>query len=218
MDLQTIRSRVRELINVPSGSDLITDGEILAWANMWQRDMAAYLEWPIIAAKATSVTGQRTYTLPSDFMQLQEVHFKVDGGDYKRLPVIPQKELVNWFGKEWLSDANGAPQVAYFADNAVIGFHYVPNSANNGTDFIQIFYIGIPTAMSADTDTPDLHESLHDVSVYFISSLAFLKMKMHDQHNNMLKVYLEKRAQLKNPVTKFARELRGWRWGEDPNA
>ena len=216
MDLSTLRTRTREILNVKdTASDLITESELNAWANMWQRDLAAYLEWPMLSATATSVLGQRTYTLPSDFMQLREVHFKVDGGDFKRLPVITQNELVNWFGKEWFSDANGVPQVAYFADNAVLGFHYVPNSANAGTDYIRVFYIGIPTAMSADTDTPDLHESVHDIAPYFMAAMGFLKMKMHDQHNNMLKVYLEKRIQLKNSVTKVARELRGWRWGID---
>ena len=97
MDLSTLRTRTREILNVKdTASDLITESELNAWANMWQRDLAAYLEWPMLSATATSVLGQRTYTLPSDFMQLREVHFKVDGGDFKRLPVITQNELVNW--------------------------------------------------------------------------------------------------------------------------
>lgn len=213
MDLQTIRNESRRLLNVPAGSNLIPDAELTSWANFWMRDLCAYLEWPMISGVATTVSGQRTYTLPSDFLKLQEVHFKQDGGDFKRLPIVTRNDLATLQGKGWFSDANGKPVRVYMADNAVLGLHPPPDATNAGSGYLRIFYIGVPTAMSSDADEPDIHVSFHDTAPIFVAAFGFLKLKNQDAHNNLMRLYFVRRDQLRLPITKMADELKGFRWG-----
>lgn len=212
MTLSTIMTEARRLLNVVNDTNVITNAELTSWANFWMRDICAFLEWPMQGTVATSVTGQRTYTLDTDFMKLQEVHFKKGGGDFARLPIITRNDLTSIFGKGWYSQANGQPSHAYMADNAVLGLHPPPDASNAGAAYIRLFYIAVPTAMSADADEPDIHVSYHDTAPLFVAAFGFAKLKNMEAHNNLMKLYWERRQQLRTPVTKMADELAGWRW------
>lgn len=213
MTLLGIRTATRRILNITDvNSNLITTAELTEWTNMWLRDIAAWLEYPKIEATANSVEGQANYNLPTDFMLLEEAFINVNGTDETPLDEVSQRDLRTRFGPTWREDANGQPKAIYFVDNAVFGIHPPPNAANSGANFIRIFYIAIPTALVQPSDTPDLHETMHDTAPFFVAGMASLKLKKMKDHDRFKFTYLRKRKELKNPVMKLAKGLKGWRW------
>lgn len=214
MQLSTIRAESRRLLNIQdTGSALITTAGLTAWANIWQRDLAAFLEYPKTSEDITTVEGIRTYSLASDFMLIENVYFNVGGVSFKLLTPVDRRDLPTIFGPGWLSSANGEPRVVYMNDSTVIGLHPVPDAISAGTDYIKSFYIAVPAAMSADDDVPDLPESLHDTAPFFVAAMASIKLKQLGRYDKLISEYRRKRVVLRSATTSKMKGLRGFRWG-----
>ena len=206
-------TRTREIIGITdTSSSLITDTEILAWLNISHRDLCARLEWDKSEWTGLPVTGQRTYTLPSDMMLLEALYWNINGSVITELEVIPMDHLKNRFGTGWRSDADGVPQVGYWADALVLGVHPFPNAANVGTEYIRLLGVPYPTAL-ASTDTPVVPTIYHDVMPYLAASIAWTKLRNIAESEKTEQTYDKMFLKSRYPATRKANSLRQIRWG-----
>lgn len=209
----TLITRTRELINITdTSSPLISNTEITAFINVWHRDISARLEWDKKEWTATSVTGQRTYDLPSTMMLLEALYWTINGKDVTELDIISEDSLKYYFGRAWRSNANGVPKVGYWADALVLGVHPFPDSNNAGTNYIRLLGVPYPDDLIS-TSTPVVPTVFHDTSAFFAASICFEKLGEQDKASRMMNIYEIMLKKLRPPATRKANDLRRIRWG-----
>ncbi len=100
----------------------------------------------IESTSVTLVAGQAEYTLPTDFLVM--IMARANG---IKLNPTTKYELSFQAGQDWTTLPNGQPSTIYMDEqNGKFGVVPAPDGTNAALPFT-LDYIGIPTAMSADT-------------------------------------------------------------------
>lgn len=200
LTLSDIRTQARRLFNETNASNShCSDSELNSWANIWQRDIGALSDFPRKESTIDTTVNVDTYTLPSDFRYIMEVHYNqtLAGGEIK-LEQVSQLDLERIYGREWRQDSSTDPAHYFFYDFDTLGIHPPPNAANAGTGKLRIFYVASPTDMSSDSDSPDVSLAYHDTAQYFVAANCFIKMGNDSLGEKMLALYDRMRLMYKS--------------------
>ena len=200
LTLQDIRTQARRIFNETNASNShCSETELNSWANIWQRDIGALSDFPRKESTISTTVDVDTYTLPTDFRYIMEVHYNqsLAGGEIK-LEQVSQLDLERIYGREWRQDTSTDPAHFFFYDFNKIGVHPAPNAANAGAAKLRLFYVASPTDMTADGDSPDVALAYHDTAQYFVAAHCFVKMGNDGMAEKMLALYDRMRLMYKS--------------------
>lgn len=205
--LSTLRTKTRKLIREETAANShFTDSEIDSNINQAVEFIASELQWPTQISTATTIEGQALYSLPDDFIALVEIYL-----DNKPLPIYDRSDLVS-IAPGWQEAASSTPRLAYRADSRTFGLWPAPDAAS-ASDTIQIQYINIPAALSADADVPDLHSGFQLCIPFYAAFLCELSMGNDKKADVNFKLYDLHKKRLVTKVDKFADADRRFKWG-----
>lgn len=131
--------------------------QIPDFINLAQQRMTRQLRTrPMLnVATTTPAAGDSTVQLPSDFLEMRELHFQGNP------PVTLQYQSPDKFFRNMVSEQSGLPlYYTILADE--IQFAPVPN----GTDVLQMLYYSKPTFISPTTSTNLYLENYYDALLY----------------------------------------------------
>lgn len=137
---------------------------ISTWLNEGQRQIARILNLPTQEANQTLalVANQNAYSLPTTFQRLLYV---VDDTNDHVLEVIPEREYESLDHTQ-----RGTPRYAFIQNGVNIVLYPAPDVT---TTVIRVHYIGLPTAMSANTDLSGLNADYDFVLKAFALAEAY---------------------------------------------
>ena len=212
-----IRVQGRALVSeVDANNSQISDAEFNTFIDMWQRNLAALVEWPRAEATSSTVLGQSTYGTPTDLLSFIKIFLTDENSKEYELKPTTIQELNVLYGDRWKSEDNGQPKHYFLSDSDVFGIIPPPNSTF-ATKTLRLLYVIVPAALTADGDTPDLPTVYHDTGQYFAAAHALYKIGKIHEGDNMLRKYFEIVKLLRTQVTKQSQELTAWRWEMAPD-
>lgn len=141
-----------------------TEADVGARVNLAQKELqkrliSANSQYFSICVKTNTVVNQKTYSLPSDFLQIIRLEKVLSGtADLQNtsqiLPITPNQVNMNPYG-----NVSGSPSAYYFQNRTVI---LVPTP--NTVQEIHLHYSYIVTDMSLDADEPDANipDDMHE--------------------------------------------------------
>ncbi len=153
------RTRIRALIRKRLGettASFWTDAELNDWINDSMNDVA-YETKCIKANGKIDTTAASTYTVSSSFsnyIAVNEVYIYQDGDTWVKLKKTTRERL-DRESTGWKSAESSVPQQYYWTlDEDIIGLYPKPNSDNQGTEYLEVYYSNNSTDMSSDSETP----------------------------------------------------------------
>jgi len=176
MNLRQIRSLVSR--NTKADTMNMPDGSINLMINLAQKEVVRQTLCLRKTATITTVAAQEQYDLPSDFHKSTKV--KV-GSNF---PTFQTEEYIR--GLYTTDAATGTPYY-YFIDREAgkYGFYPIPSGVETGI----FMYRALPTVLSGDTDTPDIHEAYHDLLVMGASYRVAEQMNNIELHNHYFALF-----------------------------
>ena len=171
MNLSDIRTLTRDLLD-ESGTTRFADADLLRWINRGYHRIVRYSELLEQTKYFTAVVGQRTYSLPTDYMSAGWVSlsFLDDDGEEVEL------DFLNFFQmRRYLSDNDNADPEWWSIFDGQLWVH--PRFDQARTVYFR--YKRKPTALSADTDSPEIDEALHEALAYWAAYIGCKKDKNH---------------------------------------
>ena len=134
----------------------------------WTRALNRGYRWicrnaQLIAGKwtLTSVNGTREYALTGrspSIAGLNMALFKQAGTTWRPLIRLPSEQLAPIVSQ--FHDTTGTP-THYWTRSDQLGLYPIPDSTNAGA-YLELWGWAYPTALSGDSDTPAIEESLHE--------------------------------------------------------
>jgi len=144
LDLQTLKKEVRNRLVEPN-EGFFSDEEITRWINLAQIDIVRKTGSLKAVLTGDSLASVKEYSLPSDFLNLLVMSYKV-GGKWKRLKYYTIDEY-------WEKDDSieGIPEYFSMLDSS---FFLFPKPKDAITDVYRLVYLQAPQKMEAATDMP----------------------------------------------------------------
>jgi hypothetical protein len=151
-----------------------TKPQVKFWLNNAQKEAQRLLlqageDYYMITVKAPTVTNQRNYMLPDDFLQSHRVEIKTTGtfpNENKRTiyPITPQQQ-------DLLPGKTGDPAAFYIQNGQMI---LCPCPGNIPYTII-LNYSYLVEDMVNDSDTPDIPSAYHELVALLAAKDAFIK-------------------------------------------
>ena len=201
-DWAQIRTDGRRLLNAVGDAIQFTDAELLDWGNQWLRYTATWLKYPISEEEQTTVDGTAVYTLTADFLEITDVYW-----DNAKLFLVDE-DFLSTRDLQWRDAGSSDPEYWLREDTAKIRLHPKPNKAKTLLFRLRI----VPTAMSADSDTPDLPTSYHDTGQWYIAAMGFYKLREFEKASVHWNKHLALRQDLRSGAAEFSDEANAWIW------
>ena len=199
--LSSLRSDARILLGMVDDTLQITEPQLTEWANKWLRYTAAWLRYPIAEETQAAVVSTATYTIATDFIEIMDVYYN-NGKLF-----VADEDFLSGKDPYWRDSADGLPIYFIEEEHQKIRLWPPPNDTKNILFRLRV----VPTAMSADGDTPDLPTSLHDTAQFFMAAMGHWKLKDFDKGREMWNKYMQIRTDLKNTAG-ITDEYLTWRW------
>lgn len=207
------------------GNNLLTDNDIIAWANEISDEIGQRFRWYRTASSINSVSGTKEYPFPTGMIALEEVYY--NDRPMMRMSLADFEINYAYFRQQNI----GTPIFYYLRGNSGIGFQPTPGDsvANN----IFLVYTGLPPhpANNADFYTvpyggeraiisgAKLRAAEKDSSGEGARRYEML-LRRHEEDMQMLQRAIESVADGEGVVigSDSTPELAGWRrwWGFDP--
>ncbi len=126
------------------GNNLLTDADIIAWANEIQTEIAQRFRWYRTASSIDSVASTKEYALPVGLIAIEEVYY--NDRPLMRMNLSDFETNYAYFRQQNI----GTPTFYYLRGNSGIGFQATPgDSITNG---IFLVYIGTPPVPASGSD------------------------------------------------------------------
>lgn len=165
MLVSEIATRVRKQFGDEAGI-IITDADVIRWVNDAQQEIVSKVDVLQGSATAASIANVADYTFPLTYNRVHSIKYK--GSRLRELNLQQAEELVP--NKD---DATtypvGTPQYYWIWGN-VFTLYPMPGTSEAGV--LRIFYIRNPVAVTATTDTPELHVKYHPRIVEYCMAQA----------------------------------------------
>lgn len=175
--LLTLRTLVRRRTDQVS-SDQVTDAELTGWVNMGMRHyvrqlVAANPDFYVLATTLNTTSGTREYTLPAGFLKVRGVDRVVSATDRRTLrgfTWVDRNRFLRVTTDEPRYMVRGGGRAG---DGVRIVFASDPGTTTAG---YEVFYLGVPSDLSADGDTLDDVLGLSDYVVVYASACVREKL------------------------------------------
>ena len=125
------------------GNNLLTDADIIAWANEIQDEIAERFRWYRTSTTMTSVSGTKEYILPTRCIALEEVWY--NERPMQRLQLADFETNYAYFRRNNI----GTPIFYYVRGASGYGLH--PTPGDNALTILLV-YTGMPPHPTSDTD------------------------------------------------------------------
>lgn len=207
--LAQLRVSTREKIKQSSADNGdYTQSELDVLINEAVKYCAVLAEWPKAEVHVQVTNDDPTYSLPSDFLIAIDVYFGDSDiyGDVAPLRIGSLQELKELY-PNWIDSTDsskGRPAMAVRFDRSTLLIHPRPDATESATGKkYHLYYVKYPAALSADSDTPDLPDSYHDLVPFWAAYLAYTgKVSDFEKAKQIKKEFLENLELIKNPVTR----------------
>ena len=217
--LSVLRARVYDRLRESSSDSHFTDAQINSFLNEAQDYVAALGSAPEknnVSSPITTTLNTGDYTNPSDDLVIQSAYFgtTANSNDIKRLKIVTTKIigdlLPNWLDAT-VSNA-GQPLYLFRKDLNTITIAPRPDSTYAGKN-IYLFYGNVPLDMSADSDTPNIALSYHNILPFFACRLAYYALSNSDMALEMMAAFLKDYKSIQQNVDKESEETFVFKWG-----
>lgn len=194
-----------------------TQAQLTAWANEAYRMFCARLESIPIATR--SYTTASSITLNANTIKVNRAKWKMQPeNQWVELEV---KDLDDLFRRDpdWENADAGKPEWLVRTGTFAAIPYPPPDTANDAqANGLKTYGLEAPTALSADSDTPDIPITLHDLFPHFMAYKAFLRLGMSDKATEQLILVNTGLKAQRNVTTQFS-DSKGWTWHDsDPGA
>lgn len=213
-----MRTEARNIIGqTDSANSDFTDGQLTTWANEFYRAAAIRLETVPITSRA--YTSASAITLNSNTIKVNRAKFKIQPENiWVELAI---KDLDDLFARnpDWENAPTGKPEWLVRTGTFAAILYPAPNTANDAqASGLKTYGLELPTALSADADTPDLPANIHDLFPNYIAHKAFQRLQMSDKSTEQLILVNTGLKAQRNVSTQFS-DSKGWTWHDsDPGA
>jgi hypothetical protein len=192
------RTQIRALIRKELGETTAafwSDTELNDWINNAGDDTAYKTKSIRTSGYVTTTASTGEYTLSTLFptlLSVMEVYYYQNAQTWQKLGVMTRDTLSRLYSG-WKSADAGCPMYYYWdPEENVLGFYVKPDATNAGSNRAQVYYAQKYTAMSNDTDTPNLPEYLHMAMVYYVVQLGYQSRGWGDKANDAGQKYLSR--------------------------
>lgn len=180
MNLGTMRTNIRNLINEPSAG-FWTDVQLNSYINMAVERMNSIIsterqDYFTVSATFTALQNVRDYSFPSDckYIRRMEIYDTADPNNITKIDELKFPRLEA--NGDWLFTQNGQPQ-RYIIRATQFAIEPIPDDNYP----MRIYYDQIQPALAVDTDVPTGPVDFHDMIVYWAAFLA----KKQNQEDDM---------------------------------
>ncbi len=147
ISLSDYRDRVRGDLGL-TDSSVLTNANLLAWANEAQDELARILRWYRTFDIMGVTADVKEYGLPEPVagrcIQIEEVRY-----DDEQLEVITFDQLLA-YDYNYQQAGSGTPDFYYVRGQSGFGLHHTPGATD--ADILKVVYVGLPPHISADDE------------------------------------------------------------------
>lgn len=165
-------------------------------------------------ADMTLTSGSAVYTLDTSILRIKQMYVTPSGqGQSRPLRPVSLEQILEWSASNGATASNQG-SVEYYALLGTQKIHFYPTPS--GTDTVTIYYVKLPTALSADADVPVLQEpyvaeclisgACYKAALFLKDPDAILFRQDYDQAIRKLRGHLRRKA---GSMTKQFRITRG---------
>jgi hypothetical protein len=172
-----------------------TDTELNTWIENACNDLAFRAKCIKDNGKMTMTEDQAEYTLSSYFstaLAVLEVYYYQDATSWEVLKPTT-RDLLNREHPGWKSADSGTPTEYYWdREEDIIGFYVKPDSTNAGVDYAEVYYAKEHSAMTADTETPDIPIYLQPAIADHVVATGYSSRGWNEKANDAWQKYFSK--------------------------
>lgn len=216
-----LRTEIRRICG-DTNSIRFSTAQLDTWLDMANSDVISRLgpfdtsfQSGTLVGSNTFASSEPNYQLNINTIHIKELKVENESDQLRRLEIISMSELAERYGTAWEDNVSanlGEPFIAYKVDYNVFGLYPRPNLNQNGNAW-QAYYYRVPSAFASDTDTPIFLDALHDSLTWFCASRGFAQLGDADKSDWALARYKTIIREFYSTATKFADEMKGFRWG-----
>lgn len=148
-----LQNDVIQTLRLDASADL---ARVKDWINMVYAEACVETEFVQSFATMTLTSGTATYSMDSSVIRIKQMYCTPVGGTQGRpLEPVSLEQMLEWsWANANAQQSGGGVRYYAFFGSADIQFFPTPSAA----DVITAYYVKLPTALSADSDTPVLPE------------------------------------------------------------
>lgn len=197
-----------------------TTSVIDGYLNQGVEFAAVFIEYQRALTSLTPVAGTASYANPANNLIVRTAYFGDRTNitnDIRPLKVVSEETLKEMF-PTWMDQTAASrgdrPSYLIQQDRNNILIFPTPNAvaAASGKK-IWLNYNYVPTAMSAESDTPDLPLPYHNFLPLYALHLCYIDLKNVPISEEMYKQFMAKVNLIKSAVTQETKENFGFSWG-----
>lgn len=221
--LSEILTDVRSQINQTDSSNSdYTDVELTEFINQAIRFTGSKILYPRTSTTVSPTAGTKTYSLPSDFMNLLIAYYgdTAVNGSVRKLKIITHERLAAMY-PGWLenvSDNQGRPEYLMLLNRTQFVLFPAPDTTNAASNnLVHMYYNNYPAEITTGTESPDLPSPFHDIIAVYVAHLCYGgKLQNPQLSTAKLNEFTAKMKLLELPTTQEAFQWR-FEWGNADN-
>lgn len=193
MTRQQIRDMARKRLGETSGV-FWSDPEINHWINKAGQEIAFKTKCLKTNGFLSTTQDISEYSLSTNFPKLYsvlDVYFYQSGTIWLKMTAIPNREDLDLRFPGWKNTPSSVPFMYYYdREENNLMFYPAPNSANSGTNYVQVYYsmtfTELATDSSQDAVEPALPNQLHTTMVDWVVALGYETRGYGDKANDAM--------------------------------
>ena len=208
--LQQLRADV-QLLLLEQDKTHFTPAELNGFINRAVEITALLSETATDSIEFTAEYAVGGYTLPSDNVLIKNAYFgdKNTLNDLKPLDIYVQETLRN-INPYWLDETTsslGQPKRLLLLDRVTVFLDPRPNTEFSTNKKLILYYIFQPTAMSQDSQQPNIALGFHSMLKFYALYLCYLALKNVEMSTKAYNDYIAHYKLLSQTLTKGADEV-----------
>lgn len=169
MAMLTYADITNRVLAIIGKSDNDTRDRIKDSINNGYNDFVTRELWPFreVTDYITTIAGTQEYTLSTEFTDIDQqniISVAIQGASARKLEYKPYNQLRSLY-PDFDEDGTGLPTM-YYIKGGAIGFYLSPGDVYT----VAVDYFKVPTALSADADTPIIPATYREALVHYALS------------------------------------------------
>jgi hypothetical protein len=218
-DLSTIRTEARLIFGQPdsSNSDL-ADAQLTIWANEFYRWVCIQLGSIPKKERAydTPTAAAPTVALNANTVAIHQAKV-YDGNQWVPIEVC-DVGMLNDMDPDYENATANTPTHLVKTGTFTARLYPPPKAGiASQVGYLKTYGMEFPTALSSDTDVPDVPVNIQDLFAHWIAYRAFTRLQDKDAAANELIIVREFLKGMKNATVNFSKGM-GWHWEGQGNS